>query len=54
MGVLTIGKSNALEFNENLLHLYDTGEKEPLKDCLKKCIRTMERVGETQGEKEEV
>lgn len=42
-GVLTIGKSNALNFNETLLYLYDTGDKNPLKECLKNCIKTIER-----------
>lgn len=41
-GVLTIGKSDALNFNEALLHFYDTADKEPLKECLGKCIKTME------------
>ncbi len=39
-GVLTIGKSNALNFNETLLNFYNTADKEPLKECLKKCIKT--------------
>lgn len=43
-GVLTIGKSNALNFNEALLHFYDTADKEPLKECLRKCIKTIGRV----------
>lgn len=38
-GVLTIGKSNALNFNEALLNFYNTADKEPLKECLKKCIK---------------
>lgn len=42
-GVLTIGKSNALNFNEALLHYYDTEASQPLKGCLVKCIKTMER-----------
>lgn len=42
-GVLTIGKANALNFNETLLHFYDTGDKEPLKECLRKCIKTINR-----------
>ena len=41
-GVLTIGKSDALDFNEALLHLYDTGDKEMLKKCLNGCIKTLE------------
>lgn len=43
-GVLTIGKSNALKFNEALLHFYDTADKEPLKECLRKCIKIIDRV----------
>lgn len=42
-GVLTIGKSNALSFNEALLHFYDTADKKPLKECLTGCIKTMNR-----------
>ncbi len=42
-GVLTIGKSNALNFNETLLHFYDTNDKKPLEECLKKCIKRLER-----------
>jgi prophage maintenance system killer protein len=42
-GVLTIGKANALSFNEALLHFYETEDKEPLKECLRKCIRTLTR-----------
>ncbi len=42
-GVLTIDKSNALVFNESLLHYYDTNDNKPLKECLFKCIKTMER-----------
>ncbi len=42
-GVLTIGKSNALNFNEALLHFYDTNDKKTLKECLYKCIKTIER-----------
>lgn len=42
-GVLTIGKADALNFNETLLHFYDTEDKEPLKECLRKCIKTINR-----------
>lgn len=42
-GVLTIGKSNALNFNEALLYLYDTGKSDPLEICLRQCIKTLER-----------
>jgi len=41
IGVLTIDEYNAQSFNETLLHYYNTDEKEPLKECLKKCIKTM-------------
>ena len=40
-GVLTIGKSNAVNFNESLLHYYDTEDSIPLKQCLMNCIKTM-------------
>lgn len=42
-GVLTIGKSDALGFNEALLHYYDTNESDPLKECLCQCIKTLNR-----------
>lgn len=41
-GVLTIGKGEAINFNEALLHLYDTGDEIPLRECLNGCIRTMD------------
>ena len=41
-GILTIGKDNAEEFNITLNHWYLKDELEPLKDCLKKCIKTLE------------
>jgi len=40
-GVLTIGKSDALNFNEALLHYYDTDDKVPLIECLSHCIKTL-------------
>lgn len=43
-GVLTIGKSNAVDFNEALLHYYNTADNAPLKECLKGCIKTMDRI----------
>lgn len=43
IGVLTIGKAKAREFNETLLHYYDTSDSGPLKQCLAGCIKTMER-----------
>jgi hypothetical protein len=43
VGVLTIGKTKAREFNETLLHYYDTADSGPLKQCLISCIKTMQR-----------
>ena len=40
-GILTIDKKNSLKFNKDLLHLYNTGDKEKLKKTLNKCIRTL-------------
>lgn len=40
-GLLTIGKSDAVDFNEALTHYYNTNEKEPLKSCLYGCIKTL-------------
>lgn len=41
-GILTIGKDNAEEFNIALNNWYLKNELQPLKDCLKKCIKTLE------------
>lgn len=41
-GILTIGKDNAEEFNVTLNNWYLKDELHPLKDCLKKCIKTLE------------
>lgn len=41
-GILTIGKDNAEEFNTALNHWYLKDEMQPLKDCLLKCIKTLE------------
>lgn len=41
-GILTIGKDNAEEFNTALNHWYLKDEMQPLKDCLFKCIKTLE------------
>lgn len=41
-GILTIGKDNAEEFNTTLNNWYLKDELQPLKDCLKKCIKTIE------------
>lgn len=40
-GILTIGKDNAEEFNVTLNHWYLKEELQPLKDCLRKCIKTL-------------
>lgn len=44
-GVLTIGKDNAEEFNTTLNNWYLSDDPEPLKACLRKCIKTLE-IGE--------
>lgn len=41
-GVLTIGKDNAEEFNATLNNWYLEDKLQPLKDCLKKCVKTIE------------
>ena len=41
-GILTIGKNNAEEFNTTLNEWYLKNELQPLKDCLKKCIKTLD------------
>ena len=41
-GILTIGKDNAEEFNTTLNNWYLKDELQPLKDCLKKSIKTLE------------
>lgn len=41
-GILTIGKNNAEEFNTTLNDWYLKDELQPLKDCLRKCIKTLE------------
>lgn len=41
-GILTIGKNNAEEFNTTLNDWYLKDELQPLKNCLRKCIKTME------------
>lgn len=41
-GILTIGKENAEEFNTALNHWYLKDELQPLKTCLRKCIKTLE------------
>jgi len=41
--LLTIDSKNAEEFNQSLLHYYNTADKGPLLACLTKCIKSMER-----------
>lgn len=41
-GILTIGKDNAEEFNITLNNWYLKDELQPLKNCLKKCIKTID------------
>ncbi len=41
-GILTIDKNNAEEFNITLNNWYLKNELQPLKNCLKKCIKTLE------------
>lgn len=41
-GILTIGKDHTEEFNRTLNHWYLKDEVQPLKDCLKKCIKTLQ------------
>ncbi|MCI8605166.1 MAG: Fic family protein [Ruminiclostridium sp.] len=41
-GILTIGKNNAEEFNTTLNNWYLRDAIQPLKDCLRKCIKTLE------------
>ncbi len=41
-GILTIGKDHAEEFNITLNNWYLKDELQPLKDCLKRCIKTLE------------
>lgn len=41
-GILTIGKDNAEEFNTTLNDWYLNDNLEPLKECLRKCIKTLE------------
>lgn len=41
-GILTIGKDNAEEFNTTLNDWYLEDKLQPLKDCLRKCIKTIE------------
>lgn len=41
-GILTIGKDHAEEFNITLNNWYLKDELKPLKNCLRKCIKTLE------------
>lgn len=51
-GLLTIDSKNAEEFNQSLLHYYDTADKGPLLACLTKCIKSMERNLNKEGAKQ--
>ena len=42
VGVLTIGKATAVDFNEALLHYYDTNDPAPLRACLRRCVKTLD------------
>ncbi len=42
-GIMSIDSKNASDFNQSLLHYYDTDDNLPLLACLKNCIKTMER-----------
>ncbi len=42
-GLLTIDSKNAEDFNQSLLHYYNTDDNAPLLACLKKCIKVMVR-----------
>ena len=42
VGVLTIGKATAVDFNEALLHYYDTNDSAPLRSCLHRCVKTLD------------
>ena len=42
-GLLTIDSKNAEEFNQSLLHYYNTADRGPLLACLNKCLKVMER-----------
>lgn len=41
-GILTVGKDNAEDFNTTLNNWYLYDELQPLKNCLKKCIKTLD------------
>mgnify|MGYP004428025553 FL=1 len=41
---LTIGKAEAVDFNETLLHYYDTANPDPLMRCLDRCIKTLDPI----------
>lgn len=52
VGVLTIGKADAVDFNETLLHYYDTADPEPLKRCLDHCIKTLDPISQIKSDAE--
>ena len=51
-GVLTIGKAEAVDFNETLLHYYDTADPGPLMRCLDRCIKTLDPISRIKSEAE--
>ena len=51
-GVLTIGKAEAVDFNETLLHYYETADPGPLMRCLDRCIKTLDPISRIKSEAE--
>ena len=51
-GVLTIGKADSADFNEALLHYYDTADPQPLKRCLNHCIKTLDPISQIRSDAE--
>ena len=43
LGIMTIDKEHALNFNESLLKYYDTNKNTDLKNCLMKCIKVLDK-----------
>lgn len=52
-GILTIGKSDAVSFNEALKHYYDTNDKEPLQECLHGCIKKLDVPSQAIGQRQD-
>lgn len=42
IGILTIDAKHALQFNEGLLHYYNTSDATPLQNALKACIKSLD------------